>query len=254
VLEVKGLTRRFGALTAVKELDMTVTKGTIHGLIGPNGSGKSTTMNLISGSLVPTSGDVLFEGASVVGLPPHRLARRGIVRTFQLTRVFGGSTAFEAVRLGAMACSGSTGRLSRWLPFPAKSDAADRAHAALSRVGLESQADRLAQSLPGGLQRLLSIATALAAEPRLLLLDEPLAGLTATEKAAVADRISRLPSEGITVLLVEHDVRSVMRLCERITVINFGQRIGFGTPQEIGRDPAVIEAYLGHRREANAAG
>jgi ABC-type branched-subunit amino acid transport system ATPase component len=254
MLEVRGLTKTFGNITAVDGVDMQVAQGSIHGLIGPNGSGKSTTMNLISGTYRPTSGQVLLNGAAIGGLPAFRVARMGVVRTFQLTRVYGQLSLLEAVRIGALAGTGAPWNPRLWRPFRRDHPATEAARDALHRLGLGPHADRNAGSLPSGMRRILSIATALAASPRVLLLDEPLAGLNASEKAEVADRILQLRQDGLTILLVEHDVRSIMRLCDWITVINFGKVIATGTPDEIGRNEAVIAAYLGDRRHAHAAG
>jgi ABC-type branched-subunit amino acid transport system ATPase component len=254
MLEVRGLTKTFGSITAVDGIDMQVTQGSIHGLIGPNGSGKSTTMNLISGTYRPTAGHVLLNGAGIGGLPAFRVARMGVVRTFQLTRVYGQMSLLEAVRIGALASGGAPWNPRLWRPFRRDHPATEAAHHALRRLGLAAHADRNAGSLPSGMRRILSIATALAASPRVLLLDEPLAGLNASEKAEVADHIQQLRQDGVTILLVEHDVRSIMRLSDRITVINFGKVIATGTPAEIGRNDAVIAAYLGDRRPAHVAG
>lgn len=254
MLELRGLTKTFGSIAAVDDIDMQVAQGAIHGLIGPNGSGKSTTMNLISGTYRPTAGQVLLDGLPIGGLPAFRVARMGVVRTFQLTRVFGQLSLFEAVRIGALAGSGAPWNPRHWRPFRRDHPANAAAEAALSRMGLAAEAHRNAGSLPSGMRRILSIATALAASPRVLLLDEPLAGLNASEKAEVADRIRQLRQDGLTILLVEHDVRSIMRLSDRITVINFGKVIATGTPAEISRNEAVIAAYLGHRRHDHAAG
>lgn len=253
MLEVRGLTKTFGSIPAVDGIDMHVAEGAIHGLIGPNGSGKSTTMNLISGTYRPSAGEVLLDGVAIGGLPAFRVARMGIVRTFQLTRVYGELSLLDAVRVGALVGSGAPWNPKLWRPFRNDHPATERARDALVRMGLAAYADRAAGSLPSGMRRILSIATALAALPRVLLLDEPLAGLNASEKAEVADRILQLQQDGLTILLVEHDVRSIMRLSDLITVINFGKVIATGTPAEIGRNEAVIAAYLGDRRHANAA-
>lgn len=254
MLELRGVTKRFGSLNAVDELEMSVANGAIHGLIGPNGSGKSTTMNLISGALAPTGGEIVFETMSLNGLPVHRIAHLGVIRTFQLTRVYDDGSVFEAVRTAALAKRGSPWDPRRWWPAGDDTSIEQTVVVALEKLGLASFARKPAGTLPGGLRRKLSIAMALAAEPRLLLLDEPLAGLNATEKSDVAGRIEQLREDGMTILLVEHDIRSVMRLCDRVTVINFGRVIATGTPAEISGNGAVIEAYLGHRRHADVAG
>lgn len=252
MLDVRGLTKTFGSIKAVDGIDMHIAAGRIHGLIGPNGSGKSTTMNLISGTYRPTAGEVRLKSQSIVGIPAFRVARMGIVRTFQLTRIFDELTLLEAVRIGALAGSGSPWDPRLWGPFRKGHPATQVAFDALRRMGLEKDWKRVAGSLPSGLRRVLSIATALAATPSVLLLDEPLAGLNASEKSEVAHRIQRLQRDGMTILLVEHDVRSIMRLSDRITVINFGKVIATGTPDEISRNDAVIEAYLGRRRSFDA--
>jgi ABC-type branched-subunit amino acid transport system ATPase component len=253
MLRLEGVTKSFGSLTALSGIDMQVVEGTIHGLIGPNGSGKSTTMNVISGTYKPTAGTIMFEGEAIGGLASHEVARRGVIRTFQLTRIFSELTVFEAVRLGVLGQSGSGWNPLRWMPFPRNHASNDEVASILERLGLSAYARQNAGQLPGGIRRILAIATAVAAKPKLLLLDEPLAGLNATEKAEVANRIEALRAAGITILLVEHDVRSVMRLCKTITVINFGKVIATGSPEEVSKDGAVIEAYLGHQRGAHAA-
>jgi ABC-type branched-subunit amino acid transport system ATPase component len=210
-------------------------------------------MNVISGTYKPTAGTIMFEREAMGGLASHDIARRGVIRTFQLTRIFSELSVFEAVRLGVLGQSGSGWNPLRWMPFPRNHGSNDEVESILERLGLSAYARQTAGQLPGGIRRILSIATAVAARPRLLLLDEPLAGLNATEKAEVADRIEALRAAGITILLVEHDVRSVMRLCKTITVIHFGKVIAKGSPEEVSKDGAVIEAYLGHQRGAHAA-
>lgn len=252
MLEIRSLTKDFGANRALDDIDLTVERGTIHGLIGPNGSGKSTTMNLVSGFFPPTSGTVRFDGNDITGSPAHIIARHGVIRTFQITRLFGSLSVFEAVRMGALSAQKPSLNLRKWLPFRSGGSADAASQQAISRAGLNAYQDIAAGSLPGGLQRVVSIATALAADPSMLLLDEPLAGLNATEKAAVAERVEKLRDEGVTILLVEHDVRSVMRLCDQVTVINFGKLVQSGTPEEISQSDDVISAYLGTRRSTDA--
>ncbi|WP_027038675.1 ABC transporter ATP-binding protein [Mesorhizobium ciceri] len=252
MLEVREISRAFGRLKAVEGVTLSVMKNQIRGLIGPNGSGKSTTMNLISGSLKPSAGKIELEGQRIEGKEPHRIARLGLIRTFQLTRVFTSGTLLDAVALGVRAASGSPWSPARWIPAGDQAEVNHAALVALERMGLAHRANELAGSLPGGLRRILTIATALAAKPKIMLLDEPLAGLNATEKAEVANRIEKLRTDDVSILLVEHDMRSVMRLCDRITVLNFGQVIAEGTPAEIGRHPDVIKAYLGQKRVRDA--
>lgn len=252
VLELASLSKSFGANKAVDDLSISVEKGTIHGLIGPNGSGKSTTMNMVSGFYEPNSGSVSFDSQDIAGLASHVVARQGLVRTFQITHVFGSLPVFEAVRIGALASETRSWSLRNWLPFDHRHASNERAHEAIRHMGLENVARTQTGVLPGGLQRIVSIATALAGQPRMLLLDEPLAGLNATEKAAVAERIELLRSDGLTIMLVEHDVRSVMKLCDMVSVINFGRLIESGPPAQVSNSEAVVSAYLGTRRERHA--
>ncbi|MER9240958.1 ABC transporter ATP-binding protein [Mesorhizobium sp. M0633] len=252
MLEVNNISKIFGSLKAVDGVSLKVGRGEIRGLIGPNGSGKSTTMNLISGSLKPSAGDVSLDGVRVEGFASHRVARLGLVRTFQLTRVYTSGTLLEAVALGVRAAHGSAWNPKRWIPTGETAKINIAAFEALERMGLASRANEPAGNLPGGLRRVLSIATALATRARILLLDEPLAGLHATEKAEISTRVEQLRADGISILLVEHDMKSVMRLCDRITVLNFGRVIAEGTPDEIGRHPEVIKAYLGQKRNSDA--
>jgi ABC-type branched-subunit amino acid transport system ATPase component len=249
MLNVENVTKRFGSNIAVNDVSFTVAKGRIHGLIGPNGSGKTTLFNVVSGFYAPTAGKVHFEGKRIGGLKPHRVARQGLIRTFQLTSVFHGLSVRESVEIARKVA----------LSNPSLSDhpdwLADFRHtdAILEYFDLKSSAEKHADVLPGGIQRTLSIATALAARPRMLLLDEPLAGLNPTEKAKIAGKIRELrDSFGLTVLLVEHDIKSVFSVCDSITVINIGRKIAEGTASEIAGNEAVVRAYLGSAGVANA--
>ncbi|HWK44290.1 MAG TPA: ABC transporter ATP-binding protein [Stellaceae bacterium] len=248
LLTATGLTRAFQGLLAVDHVDFAVQAGTVHGIIGPNGAGKTTLFNLISGLLEPTEGTVSLDGRPIERLSAHRRAALGVARTFQNIRIFSEMTVLENVmtgrhcRLGA----GLGGILLRLPGFRREEVAAkEAARAHLAFVGLAEMADRRAGDLPYGDQRRLEIARALAAEPRLLLLDEPAAGMNPAETRALMPLLRQLRERGITVLLVEHDMHFVMNLCDRITVINFGRRIAEGTPREMRENPAVIEAYLG---------
>ena len=245
LLETRGLTRLFGGLAAVNDVDLTVDKGEIVGLIGPNGAGKTTCFNLLSGFLRPSRGSIVFDGESIAGLKPHQIAARGLVRTFQLTTLFQEMTALENVLLGLHLHSGTSAHrllLSR-NGFPA--DEIARSREALDFTGLAAHADQLTRNLPHGHQRVLGIAMALAAQPRLLLLDEPVTGMNLDESGRVMDLVKTIRSRGTTILLVEHNMKAVMGTCERIVVLNFGRKLAEGTPAQVSTSPDVIQAYLG---------
>ncbi len=247
-LSLSGVSRAFGGVRALDEATFTVEGGEVHGLIGPNGAGKTTLLNLISGLLRPTGGKIEFDGRRIDRLAPHRIAGLGVARTYQNIRLFAGLSAADNVVVGQ--------HLRRHAPFwrrllllPSARREEERARAGaeatLERVGMRERAEAPAFSLSYGEQRRIEIARALAAQPRLLLLDEPTAGMNPNEAASVARLVREVAREGRAVLLIEHNVRLVMELCDRITVLNFGKVIARGTPAEVANDPAVIAAYLG---------
>ena len=256
ILEANGLNRRFGGVVAVDNVSIKLDEGELVGVIGPNGAGKSTLFHLISGHLRADSGSVAFQGGDVSGLPPDRRARLGMAIVFQAVRLFRGMTVLENVMLGGHAWT-HHGFVSAFLRLAShrREEAAISAEAsrALDLVGLLHEANNLAEALPLGLQRAVQIARALCARPKALLLDEPASGLRGAERDRLAQLLERLRAEGLSMLLVEHDVTFVSRLASRITVMDRGAVIAEGTPDEIRRDPAVVGAYLGQERRAAGA-
>jgi ABC-type branched-subunit amino acid transport system ATPase component len=245
VLELKALSRHFGGVRAVDGLDLSVKKGEIVGLIGPNGSGKSTTVNVIAGLFPVTSGEVRFEGESLERLPTHRRLQRGIARTFQNIRLFGQLSVWQNLWVAQNAPEDRVRRgfFARWLG--GQSGVRAEIGELLEFSGLAHKQDELAANLAFGEQRRLELARALAAKPKLLLLDEPAAGMNSEEIGQLRERILKLRAQGITILLIEHVMELVMGVTDRIAVLNFGQKIAEGTPAEIQANPLVRKAYLG---------
>ena len=247
-LAVTGLSKNFGGLRAVSELSFTVEEGQIFSIIGPNGAGKTTVFNLITGIYRPDDGRVWLQGREIGGQPPSALAALGLTRTFQNLQIFFNMTALENVMVGAdrIAETGFSSALLR-LPAVRRRDvrARDRAIGLMERVGLAAYLDADASSLPYGALKRLEIARALATAPKLLLLDEPAAGLNRSETAEIDDLIRSIAEDGVTVILVEHDMRLVMGISDRILVLDHGARLAEGKAQDIGGNPEVVRAYLG---------
>jgi branched-chain amino acid transport system ATP-binding protein len=237
LLSVKGLTKLFGGLRAVSDLSFEVRQGEILGLIGPNGAGKTTAFSLIAGFIPPSSGEIIFQGESIGGMKPYAVTRKGIARTFQIVKPFKKLTVLENATLAA------------FLKFASRREAEKEAARILEKVGLGSKQLSLAADLTLSDQKRLEIARALATDPKLLLLDEPMGGLNPTEVEQASQLVRNICRDGVTIIWVEHVLKAIMNVSDRVVVINYGKKIAEGTPQEVVENPEVITAYLGARKD-----
>ena len=242
LLQVRGLSKRFGGLVATDALDLDVDAGQIHAVIGPNGAGKTTLISQLSGALAPDAGSIMLAGQDVTGLSVHERVQRGIARSYQVTNVFRAFSALENVVLAVQAGDGSS--FGFWRPVQRERHLYERAHELLNRVGLHQRSDVLAGALAHGEQRQLEVALALATNPRLLLLDEPMAGMGPDESARMVTLIEGL-RDGLTIILIEHDMDAVFRLADRISVLVYGRVLATGSADVVRSDPVVRQAYLG---------
>ncbi|UOO89214.1 ABC transporter ATP-binding protein [Vitreoscilla massiliensis] len=252
LLNIKGIVKRFGGLTALNDVGLHINKGEVYGLIGPNGAGKTTLFNVLTGLYVPDEGEFTFAGHNLFQVKPDKVVKAGIARTFQNIRLFGEMTALENVMIGRHTRShaGAIGSILR-TPRVKKEEAAiaQKAYDLLEYVGISDVVDEQARNLSYGHQRRLEIARALACEPKLLALDEPAAGMNPSETEGLKHLMSKIRDDGVTILLIEHDVKLMMELCDRIAVLDYGQKIAEDFPEGIRTNPRVIEAYLGASHE-----
>jgi len=248
MLEIRGLTKYFGGVVAVAGLDITIKQGEIVGLIGPNGAGKTTLFNLITGFLRPTKGKIVFEGEDITGQKPHYLAERGIVRTFQLNSIFPNFSVLQNI-VAACYLKPKVGLWEDAFHTPSsrrkKEYALSRAKEILKFTGLDTQEDKLAEELSSGWRKTLSVAITLAANPRLLLLDEPVTTLDPERVAFIMNLVTKMRESGVTVVVIEHNMKAIMDYCDRIVVMAFGRKIAEGSPEEVRQNRDVIDAYLG---------
>ncbi len=255
ILRLQGITRRFGGLVALDDVSLDITGEGISAVIGPNGAGKTTLFNIISGFVAPSAGRVIFDGDDITGHAPETIARRGLIRTFQLVQLFEGLTVLENVKVG---CHLQTHGGLRAAVLPGRAARAEEAavdaegHRLLAQTGLSDQTETLAAVLPYGKKRLLEITRALAAKPKLLLLDEPAAGLNPQETETLATLLRQIAAAGTAILLIEHDMSLVMSVTDHIAVLDFGRLIATGKPEDVRRNPDVIAAYLGTEEAARA--
>jgi branched-chain amino acid transport system ATP-binding protein len=256
LLSGKGIDKRFGGVRALSQVSFTINHGEIYGLIGPNGAGKTSLFNVLTGIYTPDGGEFLFDGLPLTGLKPHEVAARGIARTFQNIRLFANLSALENVMIGrhVRTHGGVWGAVSRNASTRAEEKAIEkRAYELLEYVGVAKRANALAKHLAYGDQRRLEIARALATEPKLLALDEPAAGMNATETASLKRLLDDIRHDGTTILLIEHDMKLVMSVCDRVLVLDYGKKIAEGPAAEVQADPTVIAAYLGGEVTLNVA-
>ena len=248
LLEVNEISKQFGGLTAVDRFSLTVEKGTINGLIGPNGAGKTTVFNLLTGIYGVSSGTIVLDGMDITNCPSHIVTQRGLTRTFQNIKLFRQMSVFDNVRIGRH-CRGQSGLFGALFHTKGtqreEREMREQTMALLENVGLADRKDEMAGNLSYGMQRKLEIARALASEPKLLLLDEPAAGMNPQETRELREFIASLCERGLTILLIEHDMKLVMNICSKVVVLDHGAKIGEGKPKEIKKNPQVLEAYVG---------